>query len=87
MIQWWIFTDRAAKPLASHAGVFRGSRFSSLPTNTCSTENSIPFPLVYLRGKWPINSSAIKCLQAKRDWNVTLELPFPLWGGMKNELP
>ena len=30
-------------PLASNAGVFRGARFSSLPTNTCSTEDYIPF--------------------------------------------
>ena len=29
--------------LASHAGVFRGARFSSLPTNACSTEDNIPF--------------------------------------------
>ena len=41
--------------LASHAGVFRGARISSLPTNACSTENNIPFPLFYSRGKWPIN--------------------------------
>ena len=47
--------------LASHAGVFRGARFSSLPTNACSTGNNIPFPLFYLRGKRPINSCAIKC--------------------------
>ena len=30
--------------IASHAGVFRGARISSLPTNACSTENNIPFP-------------------------------------------
>ena len=36
--------------LASHAGVFRGARISSLPTNACSIENNIPFPLFYLRG-------------------------------------
>ena len=30
--------------IASHAGVFRGARFSSLPTNACSTENNIAFP-------------------------------------------
>ena len=29
---------------ASYAGVFRGARFSSVPTNACSTEDSIPFP-------------------------------------------
>ena len=27
--------------LASHAGVFRGARFPSLPTNACSTKNNI----------------------------------------------
>ena len=37
--------------VGSHAGVFRGARFSSLPTNACSTENNIPFPLFCLRGK------------------------------------
>ena len=30
--------------LASNAGVFRGAHFSSLPTNTCSNEDNIPFP-------------------------------------------
>ena len=30
--------------LASHTGVFRGARISSLPTNVCLTENIIPFP-------------------------------------------
>ena len=30
--------------LGSYPGVFRGARFSSLTTNTCSTENNIPFP-------------------------------------------
>ena len=34
----------SASRLASHAGVFRGARFSSLPTNACSTEDNIPFP-------------------------------------------
>ena len=62
--------------LASQAGIFRGARFSSLPTNACSMENNIPFPLFYLRGKWPINSCAIKCWWAKHDFNVTLELTF-----------
>ena len=47
---WSHLTKREGKPLASHAGVFRGPRFSSLPTNTCSTEN-VSFPLFYLRGK------------------------------------
>ena len=53
--------------LASHAVVFRGARFSSLPTNTWWTENNIPFPLFYLRGKWPSSSCAMKCWQAKID--------------------
>jgi len=30
--------------IASHAGVFRGARFSSFPTNAWSTEDRIPFP-------------------------------------------
>ena len=30
--------------VVSHAEVFRGARISSFPTNTCSTENNIPFP-------------------------------------------
>ena len=37
--------------LASHTSVLKGARFSSLPTNACSTEDSSPFPLFYLRGK------------------------------------
>ena len=37
--------------VASHAGVFRGARILFLPTNDCSTENNIPFPLFYSRGK------------------------------------
>ena len=53
--------------LASLAGIFRGALFSFLPTNTWSTENNIPFPLFYLRGKWPISSCAMKCWQAKLD--------------------
>ena len=32
--------------LALHASVFRGARMSSLPTNACSTENNIPFPIL-----------------------------------------
>ena len=36
--------DHARSDLASHAGVFRGARISSLPTNACSTQNNIPFP-------------------------------------------
>ena len=30
--------------IASHAGLFRGARISSLSTNACSTENNIPVP-------------------------------------------
>ena len=32
------------KQLASHAGIFRGAHFLSLPANACSTEDNIPFP-------------------------------------------
>ena len=42
----------AVAVIASHAGIFRGARFSSsLPRNACSTENNVPFPLLYLRGR------------------------------------
>ena len=37
--------DAPARKVASQAGVFRGARFSSLPTNAFSTKNNIPFPL------------------------------------------
>ena len=30
--------------LASHKGVSRRARISSLPINACSTQNNIPFP-------------------------------------------
>ena len=30
--------------VATHEGVFRGARFSSFPTNACSTEDNIRFP-------------------------------------------
>ena len=39
-----IINQGSPEALASHAGVFRGARFSSLPTNACSTEDNIPFP-------------------------------------------
>ena len=39
-----LFQALAKNHLASHAGVFRGARFSSLPTNACSIEDNIPFP-------------------------------------------
>ena len=45
------FLKKSAIILASHVGVYRVTRFSSLPTNACSTEDNIPFPLFYLRGK------------------------------------
>ena len=37
-------SNRSWVTIASHAGVFRGARFSSLPTYACSTEDNIPFP-------------------------------------------
>ena len=30
--------------IASHTSILRGARFSSLPTNACSTQENIPFP-------------------------------------------
>ena len=42
---------RSSPSRASHAGVFWGARFSSLRTNSYSTEDNIPFPLFYLSGK------------------------------------
>ena len=39
-----IFFDTTTPPPPSHAGVSRGARISSLPTNACSTEDNIPFP-------------------------------------------
>ena len=48
--------------LASHAGVFRGARISSLPTNACSTEDNIPFPRlanhVVLSKFWKVDLTA-----------------------------
>ena len=35
---------RGGEEVVSHAEAFRGVRISSFPTNTCSTENNIPFP-------------------------------------------
>ena len=46
-----VYFSPAKFRLASHAGVFKGARFSSLPTNAYSAENNIRFPLFYLRGK------------------------------------
>ena len=77
---------RTCLPLASHAGVFRGARVSSLPTNACSTANNIPFPLSYSCGTWPINSceKSVDSLNKthklvvvwKRDARVTFFLYF-----------
>ena len=39
-----VYTIPDSFGLASNAGVFRGARISSLPTNDCSTKNNIPFP-------------------------------------------
>ena len=39
-----LFIFPSQRIVASHAGVFRGARFSSLPTNACSTGDSIPSP-------------------------------------------
>ena len=63
--------------LASHAGVFRGARFSSIPTNACSTENKRSFPIVLFA--WQVTNQQLcnkVCGRAKRYFNVTLELPF-----------
>ena len=35
---------KVAIVVATHERVFRGARFSSLPTNACSTEDNIRFP-------------------------------------------
>ena len=46
-----LFTLTSAQRIASHVSVFRGARFSSLPTNACLTEDKIPSLFFYLRGK------------------------------------
>ena len=46
----WCLYNKTDYDVASHAGVFRGARISSLPTNACSTEDNIPFPLLHSRG-------------------------------------
>ena len=50
--------------LASHAGVFRGARISSLPTNACSTENNISFSslanLIVLSKIWKVDLDHMK---------------------------
>ena len=52
-------SDASSFALASHAGVFRGARFSSLPTNACSTNDNIPFPSlanhIMLSKFWKVN--------------------------------
>ena len=66
--------------VASHAGVLRGARFSSPPpppTNACSTENNIPFPLFYLRGKWPINSCfSVSCRSSNYQFTLQSRSTF-----------
>ena len=37
----WDLSPKSLHNLASHAGVFRGARISSLPTNACSTEDNV----------------------------------------------
>ena len=37
-------SNENGKKVASLAGIFRGARFSSLPTNACSAEDNMPFP-------------------------------------------
>ena len=44
----------AHRRVASHAGVFRGARVSSLPTNACSTENNNSFLIVPEFGKYNV---------------------------------
>ena len=39
-----MFFPPAVNHVASHAGVFRRARFSSLPTDAYATEDNIPFP-------------------------------------------
>ena len=45
--------------VASHKGVFKGGRVSSLLTNACSTDNNIPFPRlanhIVLSKFWKVN--------------------------------
>ena len=45
--------------VASHTGVFKGGRVSSLLTNACSTDNNIPFPRlanhIVLSKFWKVN--------------------------------
>ena len=45
---------KAAVILASHAGVFRRARVSSLPTNARSTENNNSFLIVPEFGKYNV---------------------------------
>ena len=44
IINWDVISTMHPPALASHTGIFRGARFSSLPTNACSTEDNIRFP-------------------------------------------
>ena len=44
VIKWTLTLFNTVCTVASHAGVLKGARISSLPTNPCSTKNNIPFP-------------------------------------------
>ena len=66
----WLKKNESRCAVASHAGVFRGARISSLPTNACSTENNIPFPLFNSLVKRPINSC--RCENVATQVNVSL---------------
>ena len=49
-----IFSCRYCKSLLcaiASCSIFRGAHILSLSTNSCSTENNIPFPLFYSLGK------------------------------------
>ena len=59
--------------LASHAGVFRGARISSLPTNACPTEDNIPFPPlanhVVLSKFWKVDLDCMVTIITRSAWN------------------
>ena len=61
-VDWWGMKFCMRKPSLPCRRFFnREAHFSSLPTNACTTEDNIPFPLFI----WPINSCEIKCWQAE----------------------
>ena len=70
-IVWYVTKDFCSgRELASHAGVFGGARFSSLPNRKQHS-----FPLFYLRGKWPIKVLTGET-RLRRDPRVTVFLLF-----------